>query len=268
MYREDWVREKAIVFSKKVEIDWIVMDRLKAAGIHLLISVLIGAMSFATVWWILYPPPMLIAIGGDEIFRLIIMIDVIVGPLLTLVVFNTKKPSLKFDLAVIAAMQIAAMIYGFSFLYEARPVYVAALGDRFQVVQAPEVGTINLSKAKQTLPLFGPRWVSTTPPTDIFMKEEVKMVERDGGSLGHFPQFHAPYEDGKAAILQKARPISDLKSANTGVTAEIDKWLNSHGYTDATAKYQPINIVVTRYAVILDANTAAVVGIAPFLPAR
>ncbi|MFD2273550.1 hypothetical protein ACFS07_27565 [Undibacterium arcticum] len=96
------------------------------------------------------------AIGGQQIFFLLVVgIDVVLGPLLTLVVFKVGKKSLKFDLAVIALLQLGAMVYGVSTLLEARPAYVAALGDQFQVVQASELTDANLAKGKTELPWWG-----------------------------------------------------------------------------------------------------------------
>ena len=43
---------------------------------------------------------------------LMIGVDVVIGPLLTLIVFDPKKKHLKFDLVVIAALQLAALAYG------------------------------------------------------------------------------------------------------------------------------------------------------------
>ena len=36
----------------------------------------------------------------------------VVGPLLTLIVFRAGKPGMKFDLAVIGLVQVAALAYG------------------------------------------------------------------------------------------------------------------------------------------------------------
>ena len=86
------------------------MSRYTASATHFALSVLIGAILLALFWFVWYPAPMLLAIGGHEIFLLILGIDVVLGPLLTLIVFRSGKKSLKFDLAVIALMQVAAMV--------------------------------------------------------------------------------------------------------------------------------------------------------------
>lgn len=243
------------------------MSRFRASGFHFVISLLVGLVLLALSWFMWYPAPMLMAIGGHEIFLLVVGIDVVLGPLLTLVVFKSGKKTLKFDLAVIALLQIAALVYGVSTLLEARPAYVAALGDKFQVIQATEVTDANLAKAKTSLPWWGPRWVGTKAPTGRYDIDAVNDVTTAGGGRGHFPQIHVPYDSMAKELIQRAQPIAALKKINSAQAAEIDAWLAKHGYTEQTAKFQPIKISASEFVVMIDAKTAAVIGIAPFKPA-
>lgn len=243
------------------------MSRFRASGFHFVISLLVGLVLLALSWFMWYPAPMLMAIGGHEIFLLVVGIDVVLGPLLTLVVFKSGKKTLKFDLAVIALLQIAALVYGVSTLLEARPAYVAALGDKFQVIQATEVTDANLAKAKTSLPWWGPRWVGTKAPTGRYDIDAVNDVTAVGGGRGHFPQIHVPYDSMAKELIQRAQPIAALKKINSAQAAEIDAWLAKHGYTEQTAKFQPITISASEFVVMIDAKTAAVIGIAPFKPA-
>lgn len=242
------------------------MSRYTAAATHFALSVLIGAILLALFWFVWYPAPMLLAIGGHEIFLLILGIDVVLGPLLTLIVFRSGKKSLKFDLAVIALMQVGAMVYGVSVLLEGRPAYVAALGDKFQVVQAVEVTDANLAKAKTTMPWWGPKWVGTKAPEGRYDTDAVRDVTEIGGGRGHFPQLHIPYESMAQEVLKKSLAISGLKAANPSKSAEIEAWLKSHGNTDTTAVYQPLKVRASEFAVILDAKSGKVIGISPFRP--
>lgn len=208
---------------------------------------------------------MLTSIGGHEIFILLIGIDIILGPALTLVIFKSGKKSLKFDLLIIAILQLSAMAYGVATLLEGRPVYVAALGDKFQVIQATEVIDANLHKAKTTLPLFGPIWIGTKAPVE---KLDVLMVDdlaRVGAGRGHLPQLHIPYEDMASIILEQAQDISVLESRNPSQTDDIHSWLLKHGYDELNAKFQPIKIGPTVFAVVIDGTSAKVIGVMPFL---
>jgi hypothetical protein len=63
-------------------------------------------MLMLAVW---YPQHYFAAMGGTTLILLLIGVDVVIGPLITLIVFDPKKKSLRFDLAVIAVLQLGAL---------------------------------------------------------------------------------------------------------------------------------------------------------------
>lgn len=240
------------------------MSRLVAAGIHLLVSFCIGSAIFLFVWFVLYPPPLLVSLGGHEIFLLILTVDVVLGPLLTLVVFNLAKKSLKFDLSVIVMLQLFALAYGVQTLFEARPVYIAALGEHFQVVQASSVTDGNLAKAHVSLPMMGPKLVGTKEAkelVDVIMEGDLRKV---GADRGHMPQLHIPYRDMKIVVLKGSKSIDRLLDANPRKRAAILDWLEGHKLEVSRAMFQPIAIGSTSYPIVIESIGAEVVGVIPF----
>ena len=85
--------------------------------------------------------------GGETLLRLLIGVDVVLGPLITLIIFDPEKPRLKYDLAVIAVLQFAALAYGSYVMFEARPVYNVFVGDRFETVAANAIDDESLARA-------------------------------------------------------------------------------------------------------------------------
>ena len=79
-------------------------QKLKASGVHLLISVLIALTCFLIVNYFWYPSPLIKATGVQHIYLLMLVVDLILGPLLTFIVFNNAKKNLKIDLIIIAAV--------------------------------------------------------------------------------------------------------------------------------------------------------------------
>ncbi len=73
-----------------------------------------------------------------------------------------------------------------------------------------------------------------------------------GADYGHFPQHHVPLEAMRDELLKETKPIAELRKRNAAQGNALTAWLAARGHTDQ--------------AVILDAKTAAVVGIAPFKP--
>ena len=151
-------------------------------------------------------------------------------------------------------------------MLEARPAYVAANGDYFQVVQATEVTDANLSKGKTTMPWLGPTLVGTKAPVGRYDTDAVRDVEIIGGGRGHFPQLHIPYESMASEVLAKSKPISALVASNPDKAIEIANWLRKNQLDADTARFQPIRIRASEYAIVMNAKTATVAGIAPFKP--
>ncbi len=242
------------------------MTRVRAALIHLMISAAIGGILLALLLFVWYPSPLLSATGGVDLFVLLLAIDVTLGPLLTLIVFNPAKKSLKFDLVVIAALQLAALVYGVSMLLAGRPVYLASIGNQFDVVHANDVEDIDMNAAGMTTrPLWGPIWTGTRKPTDAIGQERLSFAMVDGG-LAVLPQYYQPLENMRDEILKNAQPIADLKKFNPGEEAAIDRWIEKRGMGPDKVVFQRLKAREKDMAVILDAKTAKVIGIAPFTP--
>ena len=70
------------------------------------------------------------------------------GPLLTLVVFKSGKRGMKFDLAVIGLVQLAALIYGAHIVFLARPAFIVFVKDRFEMVAVVDLDPAEVAKAK------------------------------------------------------------------------------------------------------------------------
>ena len=99
-----------------------------------------------TVW---YPRPLFEAAGGDRLIFILMAVDVTLGPLITLIIFKAGKRGLKFDLAVIASLQLAALVYGMHTVYLARPVYLVFTKDRFDLVSAADLDDRDLQMHPQ-----------------------------------------------------------------------------------------------------------------------
>jgi hypothetical protein len=98
------------------------MNKLKAATIHLFISFIIVTSLFLVVFYIWYPKPFFDISNTIEPLKLLILIDVIIGPLLTFIVYKKNKSTLVMDLSIIALLQIAAFLYGAYIIANGRPV--------------------------------------------------------------------------------------------------------------------------------------------------
>jgi hypothetical protein len=139
--------------------------RKQAFTLHTLLSMLIvgGVASVMLVHW--YPWDLLSLQGATKILLLIIFIDVILGPSLTLLVYKPGKRFLALDLTIIAAIQIAALSYGTYTLYQGKASFLAFYeGSFYSLKQIDLVGEIPFDLAStQRIDHYGPHIVEVVP---------------------------------------------------------------------------------------------------------
>ena len=107
------------------------INRYKDFALHMAMSLVIFAILLICITQYLYPGILFDTGNGWKAIALIVSIDLILGPLLTLIIFNPKKSSLKFDLCVIALVQIAALAYGTWTIHSSRPLAIAYVNSSF-----------------------------------------------------------------------------------------------------------------------------------------
>jgi hypothetical protein len=238
--------------------------RWQAAPIHLGISAAIATVVFSSMLLLWYPRPYFYAAGGRTLLLLLIGVDVIIGPLLTLIVFDPRKKRLVVDLAVIATLQLGALAYGAWVMFNARPVYVAFAGDRFELVEASAIDPDDQALAKsrfRSLPMTGPQIVGTRLPADPEELDRLGRVAMLGGSVGAFPQHFVPYAAVTHDVLARAKPLSRLRQGNPENAAAIDAWVSASGRPEASLRYVPLQARHGDMTVIVDAASGEVRGV-------
>lgn len=98
-------------------------NRWQAFAVHFAISFAIFLVLLAVVFGYWYPGVLREADQSwQRVLMLIVGVDLVLGPLLTLIVFNPVKKSLKVDLSIIAIAQITALVAGLYTVHNSRPV--------------------------------------------------------------------------------------------------------------------------------------------------
>lgn len=154
------------------------MTRWSASGLHLLISLLVGLGFVGLTLGVWYPGPLFEVSGAIGLLSILVPVDVVLGPFLTLLVYKRGKPSLAFDLAVIALLQTGALVYGAWTIAEVRPAYVVLFDKQLEVVRSMDVE----KGAPWLAPLLGPEWVFVQPkPAEDLLKDvmEGELPTRD-----------------------------------------------------------------------------------------
>lgn len=107
-------------------INFPIKAKIKATAIHLGISLLIFAVVVSWLIWVLYPSFYFNMSGGIQGLGLMFGVDVVLGPLLTFLVFNPHKPlrEIVSDCVIIGLVQIGALSYGLYTVYQEHPKLV------------------------------------------------------------------------------------------------------------------------------------------------
>jgi hypothetical protein len=242
--------------------------RFKAAGIHLALSLGVAALAAALVFGVWYPYPYRDISGGRELFMLLITVDVILGPLMTLIVFNDAKPrrELRRDLGIVGLIQLAGLAYGLWTVSIARPVHLVFEIDRFRVVHAADVPSDLVDKTPpglDPLPLTGPTLLAVRPFRNKGEEADATVAALQGIALGARPDLWQPYSDATARVLQAARPVEQLKSRFRARAPEVDAVLARAGRQAAGTAYLPLVGRKSFWTVFVDPATAQVVGFMP-----
>lgn len=124
------------------------ISRWSAFVLHLAASLAISALLtlIALLW--LFPDGLFQAAGGWEGLRIVVVVDLVLGPCLTLIVFNPRKPrpELLRDLLLIALVQVLALGAGSWQVFKVRPLAVVQVFDTFYVLRREDYRQLNIAE--------------------------------------------------------------------------------------------------------------------------
>jgi hypothetical protein len=257
----------ALIDHHKATFDW--RDRLRAGGIHLGLSALVAVLAGLLVFALWFPWPYRELSGGRELFLLMVSVDVVLGPLITFAIFDRAKSraGLRRDLAVVAALQLAGLVYGLWSVQLARPVHMVFEFDRFRVVHRADIPVELESAAPPGVaiaPWTGPTPLAVRPFRSQREKYEATMAALQGVPLAARPDLWRPYEEAHDDVLAAAHPLSQLKSRFPAQDEAISAAVRQAQHGDAQVVYLPVvGRKAQAWTVLLDAQTAQVIGYLP-----
>jgi hypothetical protein len=242
-------------------------SRWKAAAIHLSISVAVALAVVATMLFLWYPTPYFQAMGGGGLLMLVTGVDVVLGPLITLIIFNIKKKSLKFDLTCVAVIQVVALAYGVSTMFQARPVYTVFNKDRFDVVIAADMGAKEVAKVTnavfKSLPLTGPQIAAMETPNDM---KELRRMQESGIDSRAFSQYYVAYESKAKEAAAAAKPIAEWQKTHAATAEKLKAFLATKALDESKVGFLPLYTRNEDMTVVLDRETGKILAIAPVVP--
>lgn len=232
---------------------------------HLFISFLIALLVIVLVFFIWYPSPLAIAVGVTYIFLMLLVIDVILGPLLGLLVYKEGKKTLKFDLSVIILIQIAALCYGVFSIEQGRPAWLVYNVDRFELVRKNELVDSNIQQAQsefQKPSWFKPQYVATEFAKDTQQRNDEMFAEVFSGiSIAQRPERYVELTQAKTQIQQRALPLVELQQYNP--KTDVEKTLAKYPKANA---WLPLKANAVDMVVLVNKESASIIKIVDLRP--
>lgn len=244
-------------------------EKFRAVLLHFLATLAMALAAGALIFVVWYPDPFQAMLGGTRFFLLITICDLVLGPLTSLIVYNSKKTrrALIFDYTVIGIVQIAAFVYGVMSISNARPTYIAFVKDRFEVVIAEDLAEKDLQAAQdpyRTRPKWGPVLIGTQRPSTREEINDLVLSAMEGKDLQNFPRYFVPYEQVAEQVKQASSPLEKLYKNHP----EARQLIAEEGVKlpEAQLRWLPIRGTRSFWTVLVDANTGEVLTYIPIDP--
>lgn len=229
------------------------MNRYKASLSHFLISLTVLSAALLVVFTVWYPNPFFKTNSVYELVKILIIVDLVLGPLLTLIIFNTGKawPVLRRDLLIIGCVQVAALGYGMYSMYMQRPQYVVFAVDRYEVFAGIDVDESPLPNNVKKTHRFGPQYVFADGGKT--RSEKAKIVAEFMDGKGSFSQRRERYRP-----LEQHLPELIANSIEVNALAEIPANLSRGEEIEKLRKYAAVHS--TEYLLPVTANNKSMIG--------
>ncbi len=234
-------------------------SRLIAASLHFLASLTLFALLFFIVIQLWYPQPHFSASGGWQGLIIIALVDLVLGPLLTLIIYNITKPrkELVLDLSIIVIIQLSALFYGIHTVYSQRPTALVFWESQFYTVPATVFQQLAIdTKQLKTFSPDTPTLIYAAKPGDVAGLTSMLTIIREQ----HIPPFqqvglYRTFAANKQAVLQHSIDINTVITANANMAQQLRTLLTTtktqqadNYYLVLASKYQNIILVFNAEA--------------------
>ena len=212
--------------------------RLSAFGIHLLgsataLTLVLGALELGWYRW----PGWYLA-GALQIVGIVVLVDLAVGPTLTLIIANPakKRRVLARDISVIVLVQLVALVYGTVTLWKGRPLYYTFSANRLEIVQASDIEPEDRALAQKQNPSLAPHWYSRPrwiwAPLPDNAEEAVKIATGTafgGKDVIDMPRYFKPWDQGLPKLRENLLPIDDISYLSRAERQALHKRMAERG---------------------------------------
>lgn len=237
---------------------------LRCAGIHFIVTVAVAVSVGVLVFGVWYPMPFREMTGGLGLYTLILGVDIVCGPLLTLILASpakTRKTMLT-DIGVVAIIQMVALGYGLYSVAIARPVALVAELDRFRVVSLTDLYEKDRQKALpqyQHTPLWGIQTAGVIRAQASEAANKNLNLSLQGVEMSMRPDLWLPYAEMKDSLNKAVKPLSALKGLSEDSEAKLTQAVSRLSIPKDKLSYLPVSAPMSdNWIVLLDKNKTIV----------
>lgn len=243
------------------------MSKTRAFLLHLSISAAVVGIALAVVFFVWYPSPYFQVAGTWNVVRILILVDLVIGPLMTLILFRSGKPGLVFDLSVIAAIQIAALVYGLTVIYSERPYFVVFAIDRFEVLARKDVDEAAITDEWLKQKSWAePIYVVASLPASL--DEQQRLIDdvlQGKPDIERRPEYWSPYAEKSDIVLEKATPLAEFGRERPDAAEFATHIIETHEQGDRLSGV-PVIGKQGAYFIVIEPEHGKPVGLIPVDP--
>jgi hypothetical protein len=234
-------------------------EKLIATAVHFGVTAVLAGAAAALIFLVWFPAPFHTMIGGTELFLLVVGCDLALGPLLSLVIYDSRKSrrELVIDYTIVGIIQISALVYGVYIVAGTRPVTVAFVKDRMEIVTARDIEDAELTAARDpryaSLPWTGPRLVNIVVPAAE--QQEAMFASLAGREEMTRPRFYQPYETALPEIRERAGSLATLAASHPEAKTLIDEAVAVAGVPGERLRWLPVRHRKGFWTVLIDNDT-------------
>jgi len=193
--------------------------RLKLFSVHLLSSATILLLILGSLYFGWYRWPGWYLTDVTRVILIMVCVDVVLGPTLTLIVANKDKPRrvLARDIGIIVAVQLCALLYGSAQLWSGRPLYYAFSEGILQLVQSYDIDDNEVKLGREKNPALSPhwyslpRWIWAPLPQDAETSQQIVAAAVSGGDdVTSMPRFFKPWKEGLPSLRSQLKKVDDV----------------------------------------------------------
>lgn len=242
-------------------------EKFSAFLVHLLISLTAFSVLLAVILLSWYPPPYFSIDGGWQGIRLIAIVDIVLGPLLTFVIFKKGKPRLWLDLSIIAAFQIVAMVSGAWIVYKEHPVLVTLTEGRLIPIPAYQAAEAGITRFDQYGKNKPPIVFVNLPDDPDQLQNVIKRAFQTGQPLYLQGEFYEPLNKQNLEKLRKyAIDMNDYLAKKIEDREKYQLFVQQHEEKSVDFIYLPLRARYQWQIAAFDPKARKLVDVLPITP--